>query len=152
MNYITLTPEIFFDERGKPSMEYLSYYCKLKTTSKFIYEGKISGELNPKLKFPKVVKTMSVQTRYFAKQFPDLEHVGIIYYYVKGAPDIGNLKSADTFYIYFYNNISMTMPFIRKYINIIDENRLIINGKELNVNNFWKIGSVSSVNYKGRGL
>ena len=148
MNYITLKPEVFFNESRRPSIEHLSYYCNLETTTKFIYEGKISSHLY----FPNIIKANIVETKDITKQFPDMERVKNISYYVDKIPDIGNLKSADIFQIHYNGSSSETMPFIRKYVNIIDENRLIINGKELKVNNFWKIDFVVSFNYKEFGF
>jgi len=152
MKYVTLNSEAFLDEEGDPSMEFLSQYCQLPTTKKFIYDGGIDGTYYDMLSFPNIVKGYAIDSKEIAKQFPDLEKVYIIYYTVHGTPDIGNLKSAGIFHMYFFNNTSMTMQFIKKYVEIINENTLIINGKELNVKYGWRIGSVESYNYKEFGL
>ena len=150
MNYITLNPEAFFDENGYPSMEYLSQYCQLPTTKKFIYDGNLNCLDNTYLKFPNIIKTNIIHTKNFADQFPDLEEVDGIYCIESGIPNIGKLKSVDSFQMYF--DSIRPMHFIKKYIKIIDENTVIINGQKLNVRNDWRIDVVANFNYKEIGL
>jgi len=158
MNYVTLTPEVFFDEDGGASMRYLSQYCQLPTTNKFIYDGNINADYPKNLLFPNIVKANTVYTSNIANKFPDLEELKNIAYYLAvipeiNIPDIGNLKSVDRFYINTAeHSISLSLGFIKKYFTIIDENTLIINGKELNVVGMWHIGSYSYENYKEFGL
>jgi len=151
MSYITLTPEAFFDEEGLPSIEYISLYCQFITGQKFIYDGLIDCTYHEKLIFPNIVKGDTILTHNIIKKFPDLVEAKIFYYYAQEIPDIGNLKSVDIFHMHFSYN-SKTLYNIKKYIKIIDENTVIINGKELNVKYEWKIGFVTSSNYKGYGL
>jgi len=142
MNYHLLNAENFFGSDGKPSTEYLSYYCQLPTTKKFIYSGYIPGTHYNELRFNKIVKVNLVTTRSLVNQFPDLEYTESISYYAQGIPDIGNLKSVDNFSLSFYYifDKEKRYPVFDKYVKVIDENTLIINGKELNVNRQWDIG------------
>jgi len=153
MNYITLTPEVFFDESGKPSMEFLSQYCQLPTTNKFIYNGDIHGSGFDDLKFPNIVKADEIASHDIANQFPDLEEVVTTHYYFENSPDIGNIKSANYFYMFLWSiDKAEYIPFVRKNVKIIDNKTLIINRKELNVNISWRIGTITSSNYKQKGF
>jgi len=153
MNYVTLTPEVFFDEDGYLSLEYLSQYCQLSTTDKFIYAGRISGILKTNLIYPNIAKIDGAQTGSILNQFPDTEEMGDISYFVPGIPDIGNLKSVGSFYLHFmYANTYELIKFIKKYIKVIDENTLAINKKRLKVDNYWQVGPISKLDYKNNWL
>jgi len=151
MNYITLTREVFFGKDGKPSMEYLSQYCQSLTTEKVIYKGHIDVRYYGNLVFPNIVKCHGIDSKDIVKQFPDLEEVVNMYYYPDNIPDINNLKSADYLRIHFPSNTNVTMQFIREHIDIINNNTLIINGKELKINYNWKISFVEGYNYREFG-
>jgi len=146
MNYITLTPEVFFDKKGKASIVLLSQYCQLPTTKKFIYDGTIYADHYDNLTFPNIVKANGIYIKDIANEFPDLEHAKTISYYAQGIPDIGKVNSADNFYMY----LNVNEP--SQYIKIIDNNTLIINGKELNIGNAWTINAITNLNYKELGF
>jgi len=157
MNYITLTPEVFFDARSIFSAKILSQYCQLPTTDKFIYDGYIVGWDLPNLIFPNIVKIKEIDVEYIATQFPDLEEVTKIVYGIvadnTSIVDIGNIKSADNFHMYLWSiNTSEKFEFIKKHINIIDGHTLIVNGKQLNINESWRIDFITNRNYKEYGL
>jgi len=149
MNYITLNPEAFFDDKGVPSKKILSHYCQFVATDKFIYNGGIDGTANKKLIFPNIVKLNYVTTNEITQQFPDIIEVKTISYILKNMPDIGNLKSVDNFHLYLpYIDTRRIMQFIKDYIELIDENTMIINGKELIINEEWRIDYITNRNYK----
>jgi len=149
MNYLTLTAEAFIDNKGKSSKILLSKYCNLKTTSNIIYNGHIDGTYYDRLNFPNIVKINTAKTYDIVGQFPDLIEVSSIDYAVKANPDIGKLKYVDKFIIYLpVFEIRKTQVFIRKFVKIIDDNTLNINGKELVINDYWQIGKLTSNNYK----
>jgi len=154
MNYIALTPDVFLNEDGYPSIEYLSQYCQQPTTNKFIYRGDIEGADYKKLVFPNIVKANTVNTNDIVTQFPDLEECHIISIYNKQVIlDIGSIKSADHFYMYLLSiNRHEYIPFVRKNVKIIDKNTLFINGKELNVDGSWRIGPITSGDYIPNGF
>jgi len=142
MNYITLTPDVFFDEDGRFSIEYLSQYCQLPTTKKFIFNGYIPGYDHNNLRFNKIVKAKIVETKDVVYQFTDLERAGNFHYYVHGIPNIGKLESADVInmnFIYIFDK-EKRYPVFDKYVKVIDEKTVIISGKELKLNNYWTIG------------
>jgi len=143
MNYIILTPELFLNEDRNISFEYLSQYCQLDTSHKFIYDGYISGRHHPELKFDNIVKANIIDSKDIVNQFPDLEEVITINYYPRNIPDIKNLKYCD-YFILETNFIKKydRLPYIKKYFDIFDETTLIINGKKLNVNTYWQIDSI----------
>jgi len=130
-NYTTLTPEVFFDESGKPSMEFLSQYCQLPSTKKFIYTGDIYGFDYKRLKFPNIIKAKGITTSEISYQFPDLIFAEILvyYFYLKIPPNIGKLESVDYFQI---NNFPKGT-----YFHFIDDNNVLVNGKNLIVNKKW---------------
>jgi len=142
MNYITLTPDVFFDDKNIPSLEYLSHYCQLPTTKKFGYDGYIFGGHHHDLIFGNIAKATYIETWDIANQFPDLEEANTIHYEVRGIPDIGNLKSADNFYVSFSRifDKEKRYPIFNDYIKVIDDKTLIINGKELIVNKVCSFG------------
>jgi len=156
MSYITLTPELFFDEDGDASMEYLSQYCQLPTTKKFIYDGDIHGSVFTKLIFNNIVKANYVTANKIPTQFPDLEKVDLIFYYVTEMYDIGNLNYAGRFYAKLEFNYDVDINFrvfnIKKYVSVIDENTLIINGKKLKVDEYWEFSHINKDNYIKYGL
>jgi len=153
MNYITLTPEMFQDDKGTPSMVYLSQFCQLHTTNKFIYDGTIYPDYFDEVLYPNLIKANRVFAFNIAVQFPDLEEVGRIDYTMAGAPNIGNLRYADKFYVDLYKfDIDKRIPYVKRFIRVIDKNTLIINGKELKVAQQWKIGQIDDDNYKEFGF
>jgi len=153
MNYIHLGPQVFFDVLEKFSIEYLSQYCQSPATKKFIYKGYIDGVNFPHLIFPKIVKANIVDTKDIVKQFPDLEEVNEITCYNSDILDIGNLKSVGIIYIPLYSlDYDECLPFIKKYVKVIDNNTLIINNEKLKVTNKWKIGDITVNNYKQFGF
>jgi len=156
MNYTTLTPEVFFNDSGGTSFEYLSHYCQLFTTNKFIYDGYISGFMHPDLKFNNIVKLYGAQITGIPNQFPDLIEAELINYWVTNVTpmDIGNLQSCTKFSIDFDSPLNKNefFSFVKKYVKIIDKNTLFINGKKLKVNKFWRIGEVTNNDYKLFGL
>ena len=129
MTYITLSREVFFDQDGYVSLEYLSQYCQQPTTEKFIYGGTIYGYKFPDLIFPNIVKAEEVSTENVSYQFPDLVFAEILVYniYDETPPDIGKLESVDYLQVNLYRNGY-------KYFNYIDDNNVLINGKNLAVN------------------
>jgi len=142
MSYITLTPHMFQDDTGTPSMEYFSQYCQLPTTKKFIYTGDIYGDYYDNLIFPNIVKVNGIYTKDIANQFPDLEHAKSISYYVQGIPDIGNLKSVDSLYMncsHIFDKEKRS-PVFNDYIKVMDDETLKINDKKLKVNYHWSVG------------
>jgi len=156
MSYITLTPEVFFDEDGRFSIEYLSQHCQSHIATKINYTGSIFANWNPKLKFNNIVKAENISTYNIVDQFPDLEETYDISYYCYNSPeisdynyntpDIGNLKSTCHFYMPLnLPDIEKTYKFIKKYIKFIDKNTLIINDKILNVSREWHIGPISQL-------
>jgi len=147
MNYISLGPEVFFDEDGKFSVDILSQYCHLPTTKKFIYNGDIRGWSFKTLKFNNIVKIREVCTVDIAKQFPDLVEARFVSYFVAGVPDIGNLKSVNTFNMRFFFPSN-----IRNYLTVIDKNNFIFIGKNLNVRDSWQINNINDLNYRDYGL
>jgi len=154
MNYLKLEPEAFFDETGKPSMVSLSYYCNNIASRKFEYTGYIDGYNFGHLSFNNIVKAKIVKATDIVYQFPDLIETKGLGYYVRSwveFPDIGNLKSTNTFVISLYRD-ELGPQFIRNHVKIIDEHTLIINNKELKVAKEWLIAGIDSKNYKDFGL
>jgi len=146
MNYITLTPDAFVNEDGYTSFDYLSQYCQVPTTNKFIYYGVIDCTHHSELIYPNIVKCYTILSQNITKNFPDLEEAKIFYYYKVEIPDIGKLKSVDIFNLNL-KYASGALSFIKKYIKIIDKNTLIINGKELKVGEYWEISNINKYNY-----
>jgi len=157
MYYTSLGPESFSDGQNKFSLNILSYYCQLPTTNSFIYTGFINASNHSKLKFPKIVKANFVDTWDIVTQFPNLVEANTLFYYyyhgIHGIPNIGNLKSVNSFSFSLPNlDYSEYDPFIKRFVKVIDRNTLNINGKTLKVTSEWKIGLITSSNYKQKGF
>jgi len=156
MSYTTLGPEAFFDETGKPSMVSLSYYCNNIASRKFEYTGYIDGYDFYNLSFNNIVKADIIEATDIVYQYPDLIEVGVIYYKIPTLdklPDIGNIKTANIFFISpYHGTLKSAINFISNYVKIINEHTLIINGKELKVTKKWEVLQVNYKNYKEFGL
>jgi len=154
MSHIILEPESFLDKSEFFNTKYLSQYCESITNYKIIFNGFIDGSFYSNLIFPNIVKANYITTDNIVQQFPDLIEAGSITYVVQDIPDIGNLKSAVNFYMDI-NNVShfKRLAFVRKYVNFIDENTLVVNGKKISVKNEWMFGrSINDSNYEQYNL
>ena len=144
MSYIKLGPEFFQDETGEPSFKFLSAYCKA-APAKFIYDGRIPGNDYYKLVFKNIVGCKTIVTNDISYQFPDLISAENVLCFIDLDQDIliGKLNSVTNFYLTSeVTNLYNLIKYIRKNINIIDANTLIINGNKLTVTEKWAIGGI----------
>jgi len=151
MSYIKLSSDCFQAEDGFVSQDFISHYCEI-TQANFEYLGYLDGYVYDNFIFKNIVYCHSMDSGNIVNQFPDLHYAGFVRYWIisNEPPDIGNLIRVNKFRITFDNEFSSSeeeLEYLKKYVEVIDHNTLIINNKKLIVTSEWSVGSISYHNF-----
>jgi len=146
MSYLDLNNEAITDSKGKVSFRILEHICNNSSIPIRFFGDGINSYFefsDQGIMFKNLVYVRSVFTTNFLFQLPDLVSADYIFYYTNYYEpfDICKLKKTKRFYMKkdkFDSNI-LALDLINTQIKIIDENTLIINGKELIVEEYWDL-------------
>jgi len=158
MKYIDINDAAIKDSYGYVSLRLLKQYCDIAPYPvRFIGNMRINTIdyrlTDEKTRFNNLVYAANIMSSDICLGFPDLVSAGYLEYFVSHDTqlDICNLRKAHRFTINKSNSFGSVfiIDILRNQIKIINDDTLIINGKELIVEDYWGFfGIVNRINYK----